>query len=371
MGEELSKMDLRPPIGLGLFPVVRLIGAIRLAFNLRKLVIATLGLIVFQIGSSALDTVFPGSSGIAPDVFPSASPGSFLALESTAVRPLLHSISEPIRLLTGPLFAFTEPGAGWRKSLHGLLSVLWAIIVWGVCGGAIARIAMIQVAKIEPLSIVKALKFASRSAGTLIMAPVCPLLGLAVCAILGAAFRLVYHVPAVGPVVAGVILPLPLALGFVMTALVAGLIAGWPLMVAAAASGAENPLDAWSRTFSYLNQRIGQLLALLLFVVLQGIIGLILVDLFTAMMIRLTLWDLGLTASPGSRAALLDDGIPGLSGFAGMTHQLWLAAVALGARSWTYSYCWTSAAILYLWARHDVDGTPWDEIDRPTANIAT
>ena len=61
----------------------------------------------------------------------------------------------------------------------------------------------------------------------------------------------------VGFAIAGVLLFIPLALGVLMTLLVAGLAAGWPLMVAALASGAETALDAWSRTFGYLNQRLG------------------------------------------------------------------------------------------------------------------
>ena len=50
-------------------------------------------------------------------------------------------------------------------------------------------------------------------------------------------------------------------LGLVMTLLVAGLVAGWPLLHAAMAGGAEDALDALSRTFGYLNQRLGPFIA--------------------------------------------------------------------------------------------------------------
>ena len=33
------------------------------------------------------------------------------------------------------------------------------------------------------------------------------------------------------------------------------------------------------------------------------------------------------------------------------------------AHGWIYSFFWTAAAYLYLWLRHDVDGTPPDEIE--------
>jgi hypothetical protein len=43
--------------------------------------------------------------------------------------------------------------------------------------------------------------------------------------------------------------------------------------------------------------------------------------------------------------------------------------VILFAKSWTYSFFWTAAALLYLWLRHDVDGTSWSECEPPTATI--
>ena len=61
MAEELSKLGSHPLTGL--FPGLRLIGAIRLAFDPRKMVIATLGLILFQTGSSALTGCFPDRPG--------------------------------------------------------------------------------------------------------------------------------------------------------------------------------------------------------------------------------------------------------------------------------------------------------------------
>ena len=173
-----------------------------------------------------------------------------------------------------------EPGGSWARMLHALLSLLWVIVVWGICGGAIARIAIVQVAQVQQTGVGEALRFSLRSAGSLIVAPLCPLLGLAFCASIVAAFGLLYRLPVVGSLSPESCSFIPLALGFLMTLMVAGLVAGWPLMVAAVAGGAENALDAWSRTFSYLNQRIGAFVGLLALIWLEGIVGLILVDLF-------------------------------------------------------------------------------------------
>jgi hypothetical protein len=354
-----------------LFPGLRLVGAIRLAFDLRKLVIAALGLALLQLGWSILDRLSPESAAVTPDVVGTVGvAGIERGVETWSWEGLagLHRrLSEPVRALTSLLLAFLEPGSGWRTMLHALLSVMWLIVIWGICGGAIARIAIVQVAKMRQTGIGEALRFALRSAVPLILAPCCPLLGLLFCAAIGAAFGLLYRLPAVGPALTAVLLILPLAAGLVMTLLVAGLIVGWPLMQAAVAAGAEDALDAMSRTFGYLNQRIGSFAALLALAWLEGLIGLLLVDLLAAGVIRLTQWSLGLTAPDAEMAALF----AGSGAVAAGIHAFWLGVVRLLVQGWIYSFFWTVASLLYLWLRHDVDGTAWDEIERPTAAPAS
>ena len=230
-------------------------------------------------------------------------------------------------------------------------------------------IAVVQAAKIRQTGVGGALRFSFRSAGPLILAPLCPLLGLAFCASIVAAFGLVYRLPVVGFTIAGIFLFVPLTLGISMTLLAAGLVAGWPVMVAAVAGGAEDALDAWSRTFGYLNQRIGPFLVMLALVWLEGIFGLIVVDLFAGGVVRFTLWGLGLTAGDAQTADILFGRSNGLISLAGGAHPFWIGWVGTIGRSWIYSFFWTAAALVYLWLRHDVDGTPWSECDPPTATI--
>jgi hypothetical protein len=191
------------------------------------------------------------------------------------------------------------------------------------------------------------------------------LLGVAFCAALAAGFGVLYHVPAIGPSLGGILLFVPLLLGLVMAMLLAGMIAGWPLLHAAVAAGAENALDALSRSFSYLTQRLGALTFLLLPLALEGLVGLVFVELLAAGVIRLTAWSLSLTAPNALlRPLLLGEGSDARS-FAMAAHAFWIGAVHLLAHAWIYSFFWSTAALLYLWLRQDVDATPWTEIDRP------
>jgi hypothetical protein len=260
-----------------------------------------------------------------------------------------------------PLRALLHPASGWGTMGHALLALIWLMIVWGICGGAIARIAVVQFAGPRVCGIVASLRFALRAAGSLIGAPLCPLMAVAVCALAGVAFGLLYRLPGVGPALAGFGLFLALAAGLVMVLLVAGLVAGWPLLHAAMAAGADDALDALSRTFSYLNQRLSLFCAGLALAWLAGIVGLVLVDLLAEGVIHLTYWSLSLSAPGTVTADLFAEGGARAGPVAAATHGFWLGIVRLLAAGWTFSFFWTAAAGLYLWLRHEVDGTPWTE----------
>ncbi len=367
MPDEVSVLDRRSLTRL--FPALRLVGAIRQAFDLRKLIIAALGLALLQPGWVLLDRLVPAAADTTPDLFaPSISVKSiserdFWSWETVSV--LHFRLSEPVRLLATPLFVFVEPGAGWARMMHALLSLIWLIAVWGICGGAISRIAIVQAATSRQTRSIDALRFALANAGPLILAPLCPLIGIAFCALLGASFGLLYRLPLVGPALAGIGLFLPLGAGFVMTLFLAGLAAGWPLLQAATAGGAEDALDALSRIFGYVNQRLGSYAALVALAWLGGMLGLALVDLLTSGVIRLTHWSVGLTAPSALTESFFGSPPPSSSTIAGATHAFWLGAVRLVAHGWVFSFFWTAAAYLYLWLRLDIDGSPWTEIDPP------
>jgi hypothetical protein len=131
------------------------------------------------------------------------------------------------------------------------------------------------------------------------------------------------------------------------------------------AAGADDALDALSRTFSYLNQRLALFVAGLALAWLAGIVGLVVVDLLAEGVIDLTHWSLSLTAPGTVMADLFTEGGARAGPVAASTHGFWLGVVRLLASGWTFSFFWTAAAGLYLWLRHEVDGTPWTLVDLP------
>ena len=152
-----------------------------------------------------------------------------------------------------------------------------------------------------------------------------------------------------------------------MTLLVAALVAGWPFFHAALAAGADDALDALSRTYSYLNQRLVLFAVGVAMAWGVGMAGLALVDLLAMGVIRLTQWSLSLSGPAPLIAALFSAEQP-RSTHGRRGHSSILAGgVRLLAHAWVFSYFWTAAALLYLWLRHEVDGTPTTVIDPPGA----
>jgi hypothetical protein len=342
-----------------LFSWVRLFRGVGAAIDAKKLILAALGLLVFGAGSAGLDRVF------APDASPSpwrvAAP-AFPPDLRTDLNTAPWRLTEPVRVLVGPFAALFTLSSGPRAFLHALLAAVWGASVWGLCGGAIARIAAVQVARGEHVSLGEAARFARRNWVPLIGSPLCPLLGIAFFAVLCAALGLLYRVPLVGPTIAGVLAVVPLLAGLVMTIILVSLAAGWPLMHATVAAEAEDGFDALSRSFAYVNQRPIRYAGCLALAWALGIVGLTVVDLFARTTVYMAHWALGLAAPATLLDGLFEGEAASLPPAARATHAFWLAVVALLAHAWIYSYFWTAAVTIYLILRRDVDGTPWHAV---------
>jgi hypothetical protein len=350
---------------------LRLQHAVRMAFDFKKMVLGALGLLLLSAGWSVLDQIFPGSSEVTPDVIEASRMAPAGALGDLIRKPwdLISSagwrLTLPARLLAAPLMDLFVLGKGGGWSLHSFLGVLWVIAVWGIFGGAIARLALVQLARMSRIGILGAVQFSLKSWVPLVVTPLCPLVGVGLCALVCAGIGLVYRLPGlIGGILGGILFFLPLAAGLLMAILLFGLVAGWPLMHASVAAEAEDTLDALSRSFSYVNQRSGKLAGYWVLAWLVGIPGLLAVDAFVVVMTHLTTWGLSLSAPAASLAGLgfpnsADATIPQTTA---AFHTFWRGLVGLLAQGWVCSYFWTAASFIYLLLRHDVDGTQWTEI---------
>lgn len=340
---------------LRLFPWLRLVRAPGAATDPKRLMIAALGLVAMNAGWWALDRAFGA---------PTAPVARVLDAWSDSPRRLI----EPVERLSAPFLGLFQTPVEPGSMLQAALATLWVVVVWGLCGGAIARIAAVQQAKGERIGVVAAGIFVGKKASTLIGSPLIPLLGVAVIAAPMAGFGLLYRLPSAGPLLAGVLWFLPLIGGLVLTLILLGLAVGWPLMIASAAVEGEDGFDALSRSYAYVYQRPWHYAGYALLAALVGSIGLLFVNAFARAVIHLTIWALSLSGSGETATRFSLGGVEGAA-TASAIHAFWLGVVGLIARGWLDSFFWTTATTIYLLLRRDVDGTPLGTIayeGRPT-----
>lgn len=340
-----------------------------LALDGKKLILAAVGLILLQWGWLGLDRVLPTSPEPTtrvvrelPDLH-QARADDLVGLISEAAR----TVARPATTLARPFVVAGRLDARPQAVLHAVLAGLWGLLVWSLIGAAIARSALMQVTSPvgEGIGLKTALGFALKRVGALLSAPVAPLVGLGLFALLGAGIGTLYRAGAVGSIVAGCLwLPLLLTALGASIALV-GLILGWPLMVVTVAAEAEDGFDALSRSFGYLQQLP---LRFVWYVAISwglGTLGVLLVAVFSQLTVHLATWSTALGAPDELLFSLVR--APRSAGpvsVAARVHTFAIWLVHLLAYSWVYAYFWTAASLIYLRLRTDVDGCEWDDIDR-------
>src|SRR3954464_1830936 len=163
-------------------PWLRLPHAAGQAFDLRRLVLAALGLVLLQAGWDILGRVFTGSPGATPEVFQLTGKPPGVSVEMLQSRAWDVAVSagwrllEPAQALAAPLRSLFVLGQDVGASVHAFLGMIWAIMVGGLGGGAFARLAVVRASRSSGLSIFGAIRFALRHAAPLIATPLCAIL---------------------------------------------------------------------------------------------------------------------------------------------------------------------------------------------------
>ena len=339
-------------------PLLRALG---IASDARKLILATVGLVLFYAGRFAVEGMFnPPKPGL-----PSSLPG--VIFEGPRLAPITSlseaagHVSDVYLTIVAPFARMFTRGVGPVGWFRSALVALWAATVWGIVGGAMARIAVVQAAIDRKIGLRKALRFAIGKVGGLIGAPLIPTLAVAFLAVGCALFGVIYRIPAVGGVVASILGFVPIALGLLMALVLVGLALGWPLMHATIAAEGEDAPDALSRSYSYVNQRLARYAAHVAASLAIGSLGLLAVMAFARVVVSLADWGVALGAPD-----LENSGESARFG-----RSFWDRFVGLVVLAWAYSYFWSSASIIYLILRRDVDGTAWHDVYLPEHDADT
>ena len=343
---------------LRLFPWLRLFRAPGGAADPKRLILAAVGLLLMKAGWDGLDALFPASAAVTSMIVTDFEPVSTLSAAAMAGR-----LAEPFVLIISPFRALFDPATDATGFAHACLAALWATLIWGLIGGAIARSAVVAFARGDRLSWGQIGRFLTSKAAPLVVTPLLPFVGVTIVAGSMALFGLLYRIPgAFGGVAAGLLAFLPLIGGLLLALIVILLGTGWPLMHASVAAEAEDSFDAMSRAYAYVHQRPWQLAGLAALALVLGVVGLAFVELFARLVVTLTTWALSFGGSSSLVRGFHGDGHVKGASAAAAAHAFWLSAVSLLTRGWVYSYFWTAASVVYLLLRHEVDGTPFQTI---------
>lgn len=314
---------------------------------------------------------------------------------------------EPLRKFLTPVVLLLNPKAGALNRFYFLIVIVWTLAVWALFGGAITRMASVQVARNEKVGLREAVRFVWARYASFLSAPLFPLLFIAFMVVLLSVFGVFFMIPWLGDiVVAGIGWPLVLLAGVAMAVVLVGLV-GWPMMYATISAEGSDSFDAISRSYSYVYQNPWSYAWYSGVALVYGAVVIFFVGFMGSMVTYMGKWAVSQTPfiaaadrepsflfvyapqSFGWRTLMLQtatvdgelvvkegriDDKPGgaYERYVGKMKwwnkagavlvSVWLYGFFLMILGFGYSFFWTASTIIYLLMRRKVDDTDMDEI---------
>ncbi len=306
--------------------------------------------------------------------------GGILALDFVGPRGVLASLYRMVWV--APVWAFTQ------HLIYSALLGVWTLVVLSILGGALARVAAVQVARDEKISLRSALRFSTGKFVSFLSAPLIPVLVIALIvasiAIVVLVLSLIGLIPNMGWVTEfGVAILLGVALlgGFVMALTFVGLIGGISLMYPTIAVEGTDSFDAISRSFSYLFARPWRLVFYALVSLAYGAVTFLFLRLFVWLVLACTHGAISLAVlqetagtdllqamwpappSPDQLSHAVDYGaLTWTQGVAAFIIAFWVYLVIALLAAYALSLYLSSGTIIYFLMRREVDATDLDEV---------
>jgi hypothetical protein len=341
--------------------------------------------------------------------------GHFWDWFSTQQVPVLI---EPLVKMILPVRYLLSPSADFGMRIYFFFVLLWTLATWSVFGGAITRMAVVQVARGEKTGVTEALRFTTRRILSYVCSPLFPLIiafGLIVFMVIYGYF---YMIPVFGDIaVAGLFWWVMIVFGLILAVIFVGLV-GWPLMMATISAEGTDAWEAVSRSYQYVWQRPWHYIWYALVSVSYGAVVVFFIGFMGSFMVYLAKWGVDRTPFLGARepsflfayaptsfhwrdlllrGAQVDgqpivDPVTGeiipeqYDKFVGRNADFnlkdpdkkerlttynqigaamvafWLGIVFLLLLGFGYSFFWSASSIIYLLMRREVDGAEMDEV---------
>jgi hypothetical protein len=368
-----------------IFPWLILAKAWRVSLLVRVLAYAWIGLLLTQLGWRACDSLFSESS------LQTSSNYIEREIDSASYKSVRHEIrtNDPLnywvwiqrpfqgegplvrgwKLLSDPIVRLFDSKATVSRCFLSLCSILWAIIVWGIIGGAIARTSAYYCTRQEIITPLAAGRAALTSWPSTVGAPLIVLLFALLLAVPLAIAGVLMRADLFA-IIAGVLWVFALVWGLGLAIVLIALWFGWPLMWATVAVERSDAFDAASRTAAYVYQRPLRLVFYVLVAAVLGMIGQLIVSGFATATNQLTDWAVSWGAGNDRIDALttpFGNGVnqPTFEGngiLAWRAIGFWKHMLTTLVASYPLAYLFSSCVGIYLLLRLDVDDTEMNEM---------
>jgi len=279
------------------------------------------------------------------------------------LRNAIERLPGAARDLVGLIAVPFRPSATLAEMTAALARLGWFVLVWSIFGTAIARHVALKLVGEEAPGLLGSVLYGARAWLAAFNSVAFVLLGIVALSAPGALLGLLMRADW-GLAVAGAIWPLVLAGAVVLAILAIGLVAGWPLMVAAVGVERGDSFQAISTSFSYLYQRPLHYAFYALVAAIVALPAFAAAGLFADATSTLALWAASFGMGHDRTVAVLEglqspaDAPWGIRALAFWTRGL---GSLLGSFGW--GYFWAIATAAYMLLRHDVDGTELDEVE--------
>ena len=290
--------------------------------------------------------------------------------------PLLRQAAS----LLAPWRVVVEPAHGvmfartWSDFAWGWTKLLWALAVWAVFGGAIARITALELAGEGVPSLKEGVSHSTRFAISTLGGVLLPVVGIALFWTFPLALGFIAKIPTIGPLITGALYFLSVICGAVLALILIGLAACWPLMYATIAVEGTDAFDALSRSYNYVFGRPWYGLWITALALLYGAV--VLLFLHGAMWFA---HDLAWQANAGGMGEIENryfwdqvpdvrqSGEPAEVTLGGRLRAMWAKGFLALSTVFVYSYFWVTVTIAYVLLRHAEDATPFKKVYWPAA----
>jgi len=397
----------------GVHDCVKIFRVFQMARGASKIALALTALVLTLAWGSLLDAMWvKAGGGVAPGEIrsysidrdvgvpygPQSGDSGIYAQYSAHMRAQVYGLCGsviPGGDMFGSVSGFVQSFGGmcrattWLVRYHPWFALLFCpvmLLIWSLSGGMICRIAAVEFARDEVISLKDAFAFVrKRYFDGFVMAPLAPLLILAVVAVLLALGGLVLSIPVLGDFLGGLFFFLALLGGLIGAILLIGFSAGGSLFWPAIAAEGTTTFDAFSTSFHYVYTRPWRSALYGLVAFLYGSVCWLFVHFLAHVTLLFTHTFVGLGTVAHRTAETVKvsklDALWSYQHFLGEAHNWmseavsgadWLGAVLIGmwvclvvALVWAFlvSFYFCASTVIYFLLRRAVDLTDYERVE--------